>query len=205
MQRWHGAEFVRPCALSSRSPPASGTSSCTRRYHVCGRCLDAGTVRLLNATGRLPGGVGLRTTSSHLPGPAAAPAVSGADASAGGYATERDRCTRRHLTHRLRGFNRPGQPDPGHRGPAPGRAPMSRTAKSSAGDRKVALNRAAAHQLELARGEAGASSRRSWRSTTGARPRRSTMRGHCSVLTRFFEPCMSDELSFTHILRGVYG
>ncbi len=50
------------------------------------QCLDAGTVRLLNATGRLPGGVGLRTSASHLAGPTGP----GADAGAGGYATERD-------------------------------------------------------------------------------------------------------------------
>lgn len=54
------------------------------------QCLDAGTVRLLNATGRLPGGVGLRTSASHLAGPAAAPTGSGADVGTGGYATERD-------------------------------------------------------------------------------------------------------------------
>lgn len=54
------------------------------------QCLDAGTVRLLNATGRLPGGVGLRTSASHLAGAAASPAGPGADAGAGGYATERD-------------------------------------------------------------------------------------------------------------------
>ncbi|MGV3679660.1 MAG: hypothetical protein ACO1PM_08040 [Acidovorax sp.] len=54
------------------------------------QCLDAGTVRLLNATGRVPGGVGLRASADHLAGPAAALAGPGADSASGGYASERD-------------------------------------------------------------------------------------------------------------------
>ncbi|WP_428001786.1 hypothetical protein [Acidovorax sp.] len=55
------------------------------------QCLDAGTVRLLNATGRVPGGVGLRASASHLAGAATAPAGPGADAGAGdAFASERD-------------------------------------------------------------------------------------------------------------------
>lgn len=57
------------------------------------QCLDAGTVRLLNATGRVPGGVGLRTPAGYPAGAAAAPAGSAADAGAGGYASERDTAT----------------------------------------------------------------------------------------------------------------
>lgn len=54
------------------------------------QCLDAGTVRLLNATGRVPGGIGLRASASHLAGAAPAPAGPVTDAGVGGYASERD-------------------------------------------------------------------------------------------------------------------
>lgn len=54
------------------------------------QCLDAGTVRLLNAAGRVPGGIGVRTPAGHLAGPAAALAGPGADGTGAGYATERD-------------------------------------------------------------------------------------------------------------------